>query len=397
MAFSEALDTYFVNNNISITLFPSQEKYNITSINNFYSLIQMESNAWKECNRGKIREINRHFKQILNILDNDINSINNQPNAIRDAVAKASINKFPCVFSSTIHGKRLIEIYNDPINLATSSNSISDGYCYYLNNEALPVMSRSLLIGFLEAYSVDYPAMAKDYEQSISGIVTNLVKGYHDDFDSLHRTHIDNNQKLEKSTESHISKIENWRAAQEKGLNEFVEQRKLQINVLEETYQTKLMLEKPAQYWDELHNEYKKKGIFWMVATLISSLIFIGCFLMILYEMPACLNGNFLDINYGTIKSALLLAVVVSISIFLVRFFVKMTLSAFHLSRDSRERKQLTYFYLSLISNKSVDEKDRAIILQSLFSRADTGLLKGDSSPAFPDGMLQQIAKLLGK
>lgn len=42
------------------------------------------------------------------------------------------------------------------------------------------------------------------------------------------------------------------------------------------------------------------------------------------------------------------------------------------------------------------EEKDREIILQSLFSRVDTGLLKGDSSPTMPDGLLGQIVKNIG-
>ena len=44
----------------------------------------------------------------------------------------------------------------------------------------------------------------------------------------------------------------------------------------------------------------------------------------------------------------------------------------------------------------SIQIMDREIILQSLFSRADTGLLKGDSSPTMPDGLLGQIVKNIG-
>ena len=38
---------------------------------------------------------------------------------------------------------------------------------------------------------------------------------------------------------------------------------------------------------------------------------------------------------------------------------------------DAQERHQLTYQYLSLLQAKAIEEKDREIILQSLFSRAD--------------------------
>lgn len=71
-------------------------------------------------------------------------------------------------------------------------------------------------------------------------------------------------------------------------------------------------------------------------------------------------------------------------------------LRAYHLARDAYERYQLTHVYLSLLDVKAVNDNERSIVLQSIFSRADTGLLKGDSSPAFP-GMLEQILKNMKK
>lgn len=58
--------------------------------------------------------------------------------------------------------------------------------------------------------------------------------------------------------------------------------------------------------------------------------------------------------------------------------------SNFHLARDAEEREKLTYMYLALISNGEFNEEERKIVLQSLFSRSDTGLLKEDSSPTMP-------------
>lgn len=66
-------------------------------------------------------------------------------------------------------------------------------------------------------------------------------------------------------------------------------------------------------------------------------------------------------------------------------------MSTYHLYRDAQERKQLTYLYLSLKKESDIPDADRHIILQSLFSRADTGLLKEDSSPTMPSGVLEKI------
>lgn len=51
------------------------------------------------------------------------------------------------------------------------------------------------------------------------------------------------------------------------------------------------------------------------------------------------------------------------------------------MSRDAKEREQLSYYYLSLIKAKAITDRERALIINSLFSRSDTGLLKGDSAP----------------
>ena len=59
-------------------------------------------------------------------------------------------------------------------------------------------------------------------------------------------------------------------------------------------------------------------------------------------------------------------------------------MSSYHLARDAKEREQLTYFYLSLINEKAVTDSERELVITSLFSRSDTGLLKGDSSPEIP-------------
>jgi len=63
---------------------------------------------------------------------------------------------------------------------------------------------------------------------------------------------------------------------------------------------------------------------------------------------------------------------------------MKFMFSNFHLARDAEEREKLTYLYLALISNGQFNEDERKIVMQSLFSRSDTGLLKEDSSPTMP-------------
>ena len=127
---------------------------------------------------------------------------------------------------------------------------------------------------------------------------------------------------------------------------------------------------------------------------VFSSLIFVVLLTIILLLHPEAkfVKNGLLDIN--SVKNAVILTILTSISIYMITLFVKLATSSYHLARDARERYQLTHIYLSLLKEDAIRDEERTIIIQSLFSRADTGLLKGDSSPTVPDS-LGQIIKLL--
>jgi hypothetical protein len=72
----------------------------------------------------------------------------------------------------------------------------------------------------------------------------------------------------------------------------------------------------------------------------------------------------------------------------------KLTFSSFHLMRDSEEREQLTYLYLSLNNEGQIDGTSRELVLQALFSHSETGLLNGESGPTMPvQNLLKTILK----
>lgn len=164
---------------------------------------------------------------------------------------------------------------------------------------------------------------------------------------------------------------------------------------LENLYEEKLKLQAPADYWDKLDKQYSKAGWWWFVfSILFTSAIVIGLVLTLKY-LPNLFSkdSHWMDV----FKNSAIITVITSIAVYVLRLFVKMTVSSFHLSRDARERNKLTYFYLSLIEKKAVTEKERAIILNSLFSRANTGLLKGDSSPTMSGNITDLVNSLSQK
>lgn len=161
---------------------------------------------------------------------------------------------------------------------------------------------------------------------------------------------------------------------------------------IELTFRERLKLKKPAQTWEITENEYKKKAGFWVVMSVLTAVIIIGVLILVLSQLPHLFSANshWLDI----FKNSAIFTIVLSICVYILRFFVKLSTSSFHLSRDAKERHNLAYVYLALIQEGAVSDEERTIVLNALFSRADTGLLKGDSSPTMPANMNDVIKGL---
>lgn len=153
------------------------------------------------------------------------------------------------------------------------------------------------------------------------------------------------------------------------------------IKELENTYQEKLRLEKPATYWAKSSVKYGRQGALWALA-LIASILLGFCYFSDFFS--SWLKGKELAINTNTVQGIILFGSILAIYAFLIRTLSRLAFSAFHLMRDAEEREQLTYLYLSLNNESQIDKSSRDIVLQSLFSRSETGLLASETGPTMP-------------
>lgn len=159
----------------------------------------------------------------------------------------------------------------------------------------------------------------------------------------------------------------------------------------EELYREKLRLEAPAKYWKDRAIQLKKEGnkyLNWLIRTSVLAAVLLFTLLMLLGT--DYFETTFND-NIKGIKWSIILITIVSLLAFTIKILSKMTFSSFHLSRDAEEREQLTHFYLALKKDTTIEPEERQLILQSLFSRADTGLLKEDSSPTMPSSFIEKF------
>ncbi|EJG0639400.1 hypothetical protein C4G99_RS15810 [Vibrio parahaemolyticus] len=161
------------------------------------------------------------------------------------------------------------------------------------------------------------------------------------------------------------------------------------VSELEKTYEEKLRLKKPAEYWKSAADKYKNQGFiaaFFLIAVCLVALFFGISF------FQSWLSAQELQLKLNTLQGAILFGSIAAIFTFMVKVLAKITFSSFHLMRDAEEREQLTYLYLSLTHESEIDKESRDIVLQALFSRSETGLLSQEQGPKMPMAEMMSIA-----
>ena len=164
------------------------------------------------------------------------------------------------------------------------------------------------------------------------------------------------------------------------------ETRKQKLQNLEEAYLKKLQLEAPAKYWDKLARSYLHRGWILLFMTLLLGTCVITWLLNVLLDSDVITLLNQTELNFKTIRGSLILIVMTSVAGYLLHLFTRLSISSFHLSRDYRERFQLMNVFLALLRDGDVkcDDQVKQIVMRSIFSRSDTGLLKGEHGFKIP-------------
>jgi hypothetical protein len=307
-----------------------------------------------------------------------INSINN-------------VGSFPFVFNCP-ETEFLLKINTE------TPQYFSAAYNFITNGNSLNSNGRDNLIGYILAYEFkqkdksDLTERRNAEKLSLSKIRSEFHK-YLSESEQELITHLKNTNE---DFEEHIKQIDELKIGKEELISKWFDETKsvyekliydsnVTIKDLESTYKEKLKLEEPAIYWSDRAKTLRNQG--WWALGVMIALIFIAAWSLseILWKAPEQIYSSwFGDDKSAAIRWSIVYITLLSLIAFCIKAVSKVMFSSFHLARDCEERHTLTYFYLALLKDSNVTDSDRQLIMQSLFSRAETGLLKDDSSPAMP-------------
>lgn len=153
---------------------------------------------------------------------------------------------------------------------------------------------------------------------------------------------------------------------------------KTKLKEIEDTYNSFMVLQAPVTYWEgeqtrhqDLAKHYGKRSTVFGIIVIIA--IFLAVRLMVgeetvIGKIPLWHIGSLIAIVTGVI--------------WIERILVRMYLSHAHLATDAGERVAMAKTYLALVRDgKVTDDKDRRVILDALFRKATTGIVKDDGAP----------------
>lgn len=338
----------------------------------------------------QINNIERFLDQCINIEDE--NFISQQWIPIRNQVCTQN-NYF--VFDN-VKTKFLLKVYDE------KNMYFSGAYAYITRNWRLNNYDE--FIGALLVYEFDSKETS-NLGKRIEAEKKSLKQLRNDFQNQINQTETQLTEHLANSTkdyENFVAEINNFKTEKEElfnnwygnsqiTFNNFETESKAKILDLEETYEEKLRLEKPAAYWNKRANLLKKEG--WRAINWLIGLVAFACvtLYLLLWLTPEGMLLSFIKGDAQAIKWSIIYVTFISFLAFGIRALNKVAFSSFHLARDSEEREQLTYVYLSLKKDSAIEEQDRILILQSLFSRAETGLLKEESGPTMPNDWTSKL------
>ncbi len=170
------------------------------------------------------------------------------------------------------------------------------------------------------------------------------------------------------------------------------DQHQKEMDRITKSHNEQLEFEVPLRTWLKASRGYNKQGE--MFLRILIGLTALSCLalVVILLATPDKVLLMFTETDKSAaIRWSFTFLILIGFLAYALRAIVKAMFSSYHLARDADERALLSKYYLGLIRKGALEPGDRAIIMQSLFSRSDTGLLKDDGSPTMAGDLVSKM------
>lgn len=178
-------------------------------------------------------------------------------------------------------------------------------------------------------------------------------------------------------------------------LDDSLEKSVAELREITETYDKKLSLQASVSYWEKRANSHKNLSRIFAVVTFFAALLIAAfvvvspiALLSIGRQITITMQGYLPELTWVGSEHDLqhwqigVLVILLFLSVWLLRLLVRLLLTSIHLATDARERVTMLNTYLALLrEGTGLNDKDKQIILESLFRHTLTGLVRDEAIP----------------
>ena len=232
-----------------------------------------------------------------------------------------------------------------------------------------------------------------DFETNIVAPLTSKLNDISDDSDEQYRQITALIEEKHNQIQMQYNETVSEFAEFQKSLDDWQKEKQEKIKVLEDTYENQLSLEAPETLWKERSEEHQKLAEKWtdyLIYTVIALIITLVVLVVIIHFYL-----NTIQNELPFISKSFILISIISFFIYIIRILIKIVMSNHHLATEYKQKAALTRFYQALTkAGTNIEKEERLIIINSLFSKVETGLVKTDTSND-SDAILALLSKNL--
>jgi hypothetical protein len=373
------------------------------SFSELYDIVITHNEYWSKIDNVIFKQTKHYFKLLMDFFETnyipnlvELIKINNQRlhSIIQSQIANLEQNNVQLFNKNDVKVSYLLDLLENKIDVDIVKHvskiiygEIIDPRAYTTNIQFAFYLSSNFIYGRTKLKS--YPELdidlSKDIIEQSNDYKINLQTSFEEYHSLLKLKLTEFANEFDKSKTEKENLFNEWYLRTKGEFDSFNNDAIDKNKKLITTYTEQIKLKKPAEFWETRSQELNKEGNKYLRFLIIAIVICIIPLYFLLWVTPEGMLKSFFSEDKGVaLRWTIVFITFISFLVVAVRVFLKLTFSSFHLAKDAEERKHLTIVYLSMIHDSSISSDDRNLILQSLFSRADTGLLKDDSSPTMP-------------
>lgn len=242
-----------------------------------------------------------------------------------------------------------------------------------------PQLIEGMIEGFLFTREIDWTASAhhealnrlkSQYEGNISDQDTR--------FKVIEQQNTALNESFQIALKEKKSALDELHAGQTTEFQRLTEEHVANLKAIEQTYDQKLALQKPVEYWEDKGKYHGVRSKWFGISSLIVGIGLAG----LLGWLAHWVFGNLPQGENPKQWQIAIFLVAAFFAIWLTRILVRLFLSHLHLATDAAERSTMILTYLSMAREGSqFAPEDKTLIVQHLFRSVSDGLVKDDAAP----------------